>query len=140
MLVVDINLNTSAQTLIELKCGDAFEGQQILWRNEGRETSQRGNRVRVVSEEMIGGNYTCHDLAGRLLNHTLVLVRVERSQQQRKILDGAATAWAGGKNVADDRGMYSGAPVAKDEEMLCGTDMESLPYGDIIMGLRDGFA
>ncbi|XP_023680372.2 interleukin-12 subunit beta-like isoform X1 [Paramormyrops kingsleyae] len=103
VLVVDINLNISAQTLIELKCGDAFEGQQILWRNEGRETSQRGNRVQVVSEEMMGGNYTCHDQAGRLLNYTLVLVRAEGSRQQRKILDGVATPWAGSKNVADDR-------------------------------------
>ncbi|XP_048850626.1 interleukin-12 subunit beta-like [Brienomyrus brachyistius] len=88
VLVVDINLNSSAQTLIELKCGDAFEGQEIFWRNEGREISQRGNRVRVITEEMIGGNYTCHDQAGQLLNHTLVLVQVERSQQRRRILDG----------------------------------------------------
>uniref|UniRef100_A0A8C9WB00 Interleukin-12 subunit beta n=1 Tax=Scleropages formosus TaxID=113540 RepID=A0A8C9WB00_SCLFO len=57
-------------------CGEAYEGQEVFWRNEGQEIDQQGNHIQVTVEELTGGNYSCHDSNGSFLNHTLVLVQL----------------------------------------------------------------
>lgn len=41
----------------------------------------QGNQVRVLVMEMDGGNYTCHRSNGEYLNHTLILIQLERSSR-----------------------------------------------------------
>ena len=55
--------------------------QNIVWRKNGAVTSTRGNTYPVILEESKGGgNYTCYGEDGALLNHTLVLLRLEESK------------------------------------------------------------
>ncbi|XP_076018912.1 interleukin 12Ba precursor [Genypterus blacodes] len=51
-------------------------GQGIVWRQNGEEMTQRGNSYPVeLQESSGGGNYTCHNRDGSLLNHTVVLIQ-----------------------------------------------------------------
>lgn len=44
----------------------------------GMELELQGNQVRVLVEEMDGGNYTCHlGPDGEYLNHTLILIQLD---------------------------------------------------------------
>ncbi|XP_036379784.1 interleukin-12 subunit beta-like [Megalops cyprinoides] len=90
VLVVEKEMQSTVE--VPLICGESFEGAEISWRNEGEELGQRGNRITVTVEEMMAGNYTCHDSAGALLGHQLVLVQVQGGQRQRKILKGSDNA------------------------------------------------
>ncbi|XP_066506028.1 interleukin 12Ba [Hoplias malabaricus] len=76
-LVVDEDMvKYGNKVLVPLMCGEAFEGQDIVWRREsGEQLQERGNRVLVTVEERQGGRYTCHSPNGSVLNHTLVLIR-----------------------------------------------------------------
>ncbi|XP_018607371.2 interleukin-12 subunit beta [Scleropages formosus] len=88
VLVVNTDLNIHTQMQIPLSCGEAYEGQEVFWRNEGQEIDQQGNHIQVTVEELTGGNYSCHDSNGSFLNHTLVLVQLLNGKSQaRKILD-----------------------------------------------------
>ncbi|KAF7653634.1 hypothetical protein LDENG_00080320 [Lucifuga dentata] len=52
------------------------QGQDIIWKKNGEETEQRGNSYQVqLIERLGGGNYTCHNQDGSLLNHTVVLIQ-----------------------------------------------------------------
>uniref|UniRef100_A0A4W4DYQ3 Interleukin-12 beta central domain-containing protein n=1 Tax=Electrophorus electricus TaxID=8005 RepID=A0A4W4DYQ3_ELEEL len=85
-LVVDEDMaNYGSQLLVPLLCGEAFEGQDIMWRrNSGEELQERGNRILVMVEERQGGTYNCYSREGSYLNHTLVLVH----WPYRKIIKG----------------------------------------------------
>lgn len=62
------------------------KGQDIFWKKNGQEQAQRGNSYLVQLEESSGGgNYTCHNKDGSLLNHTVVLIQ-EDETERRKIL------------------------------------------------------
>ncbi|XP_060741538.1 interleukin 12Ba isoform X3 [Tachysurus vachellii] len=85
-LVVDEDMDKYGTTvLVPIVCGEAFEGQKIIWKRENREELPlQGNRVFVVVEERQGGTYTCYSTEGKYLNHTLVLVQ----WRYRKIIKG----------------------------------------------------
>ncbi|XP_058253438.1 interleukin 12Ba isoform X2 [Hemibagrus wyckioides] len=85
-LVVDEDMDKyGTKVLVPLVCGEAFEGQKIIWKREGREELPfQGNRVFVMVEERQGGTYTCYSTEGNYLNHTLVLVQ----WRYRKIIKG----------------------------------------------------
>ncbi|XP_072519893.1 interleukin 12Ba precursor [Salminus brasiliensis] len=76
-LVVDEDVGKyGSEVLVPLMCGDAFEGQDIIWRREsGEELKEQGNRILVTVEERQGGRYTCYSRDGSYLNYTLVLVQ-----------------------------------------------------------------
>lgn len=58
----------------------------IFWKENGKQTAQRGNTYLVQLEESLGGgNYTCHSKNGSLLNYTVVLIQEDESER-RKIL------------------------------------------------------
>uniref|UniRef100_A0A668AFJ2 Interleukin 12B n=1 Tax=Myripristis murdjan TaxID=586833 RepID=A0A668AFJ2_9TELE len=62
------------------------KGQEIIWKKNGVEEDQRGNMYLVELEESLGGgNYTCHNKDGSLLNHTVVLIQEDKTKT-RKIL------------------------------------------------------
>ncbi|KAM9788637.1 interleukin-12 subunit beta [Neosynchiropus ocellatus] len=86
-LQVPHNQNTRVQ--VPLTCGQSYQDQAVFWKKDGKEVEPalRGSSVSVVVEEMDGGNYTCHSGSdGRVLNHTLVLVKLE-SDNHRVILE-----------------------------------------------------
>ncbi|XP_022531969.2 interleukin-12 subunit beta [Astyanax mexicanus] len=58
-----------------LHCGDQFEGSEIHWQKNGMTIPDQGNNIIIAIYGMLGGNYTCHNPSGELLNHTLVLVK-----------------------------------------------------------------
>lgn len=62
------------KTTVELSCGDEFEDAEIHWRKNQHNIAAQGNSIKVSIEAMLGGNFTCHNASGELLNHTLVLV------------------------------------------------------------------
>ncbi|XP_074529796.1 interleukin 12Ba precursor isoform X2 [Halichoeres trimaculatus] len=58
----------------------------IFWEKDSKREAQRGNVYRVQLQESIGGgNYTCHNSDGSLLNHTVVLIQEDKTMR-RKIL------------------------------------------------------
>lgn len=60
------------------------QGQNIIWKKNGDELLQKGNTYPLQLEESLGGgNYTCHNRDGSLLNHTVVLIKREESQKKR---------------------------------------------------------
>lgn len=60
--------------------------ENIFWRKNGVEETQRGNSYLVQLEESLGGGkYSCHSKDGSLLNHTVVLIQ-EDETKRRKIL------------------------------------------------------
>ncbi|KAM7389499.1 hypothetical protein PAMP_023475 [Pampus punctatissimus] len=90
-LVLEVDGSLGQQPL---NCLDSLEelmrrddkGQDILWKKNGVEQTQRGNLYLVQLEESLGGgNYTCHNKDGSLLNHTVVLIK-EDETKRRKIL------------------------------------------------------
>ncbi|KAI5096897.1 interleukin-12 subunit beta [Silurus meridionalis] len=62
------------KTSVVLSCGDQFDNSEIHWRKNQEKIDVKGNRVEVSIEAMLGGNFTCHEESGDVLNHTLVLV------------------------------------------------------------------
>ncbi|XP_042275665.1 interleukin 12Ba, partial [Thunnus maccoyii] len=91
ILVVEVDGALGQQPL---SCLDSAEelmrrddkGQDIFWKKNGVEDAQRGNSYLVQLEESLGGgNYTCHNKDGSLLNHTMVLIQ-EDGTKRRKIL------------------------------------------------------
>ncbi|XP_061106387.1 interleukin-12 subunit beta-like [Conger conger] len=84
VIVVEKELQNTV--LVPLSCG-ATEGMEISWRREdGRLLPNGGNNISIPVPMMMGGKFTCHDNAGTLLNHQLVLVQL-RNPSQRKILE-----------------------------------------------------
>lgn len=50
----------------------------VLVSGEDMEPALQGNQVKVLVEEMIGGNYTCHlGPDGEYLNHTVILIQLD---------------------------------------------------------------
>ncbi|KAJ8266782.1 hypothetical protein GJAV_G00134640 [Gymnothorax javanicus] len=84
VIVVQKDLEKTVE--VPLLCGAAYQNRQISWRREGVPMPKQGNHITVTVEEMMGGDFSCHDDAGTLLNHQLVLVQLTHSQNQRKIL------------------------------------------------------
>ncbi|XP_027010198.1 interleukin-12 subunit beta [Tachysurus fulvidraco] len=75
VVALEVNGNPMEQkTTVELSCGDEFEDAEIRWRKNRHDIAAQGNSIQVSIEAMLGGNFTCHNASGELLNHTLVLV------------------------------------------------------------------
>uniref|UniRef100_A0A8B9H9G5 Interleukin 12B, b n=1 Tax=Astyanax mexicanus TaxID=7994 RepID=A0A8B9H9G5_ASTMX len=78
--VAVIGLEVNGDPMIQkskvlLRCGDQFEGTEIHWQKNGMTIPDQGNNITIAIYGMLGGNYTCHNPSGELLNHTLVLVK-----------------------------------------------------------------
>ncbi|KAI5620240.1 interleukin-12 subunit beta, partial [Silurus asotus] len=75
VIALEVNGNPMKQkTSVVLSCGDQFDNSEIDWRKNQEKIDVKGNSVEVSIEAMLGGNFTCHDESGDVLNHTLVLV------------------------------------------------------------------
>ncbi|XP_062855690.1 interleukin 12Ba [Trichomycterus rosablanca] len=85
LVVVEDMTKYGSKVLVPLVCGEAFEGQNIIWKTvSGEKLQVQGNRILVMVEERQGGTYTCYSTEGNYLNHTLVLVQ----WPYRKIIKG----------------------------------------------------
>lgn len=91
VLVLEVDGTLGEQNLLCMESpqeliGSANQSQEIFWKKNGIDQAQRGNSYRVQLEESLGGgNYTCHSEDGSLLNHTIVLIKEDKSKR-RKIL------------------------------------------------------
>lgn len=64
----------------------------------------QGNQVKVLVEEMDGGNYTCHLSAdGQYLNHTVILVRLDPDNRS-VILNEMSPEEGKSRNMEGERG------------------------------------
>ncbi|XP_051276894.1 interleukin 12Ba isoform X1 [Dicentrarchus labrax] len=88
-LVVEVDGSMGQQPLSCLESPEELarrvnKSEDIFWMKNGKKEPQRGNTYLVQLEESLGGgNYTCHNKEGSLLNHTVVLIQEE---DHRKIL------------------------------------------------------
>ena len=72
-------------SLEELTRG-GHKSEDIFWMKNGAREAQRGNSYVVQLEESLGGgNYSCYNKEGALLNHTVVLIQEDKTKR-RKIL------------------------------------------------------
>lgn len=91
VLVVEVTDSDSQQPLSCLESAEDVmrredKGRDIIWKKNGVEQSQKGNTYLVqLVESLGGGNYTCHNEDGSLVNHTVVLIQ-EDETRRRKIL------------------------------------------------------
>ncbi|XP_071759688.2 interleukin 12Ba precursor [Centroberyx gerrardi] len=91
ILVVEVNGTLGQQPLTCLESAEEVTGRvgqsrDIIWKKDGVEERQRGNSYLVGLEESLGGgNYTCHNKDGSLLNYTVVLIQ-EDETKRKKIL------------------------------------------------------
>ncbi|XP_068572655.1 interleukin-12 subunit beta [Cebidichthys violaceus] len=80
VLVLRVPYGQATMVNVPLSCGEAYENQPVVWKKDGEviEPALQGNQVKVLVEEMNGGNYTCHlGPTGEYLNHTLILIQVD---------------------------------------------------------------
>ncbi|XP_029374569.1 interleukin-12 subunit beta [Echeneis naucrates] len=80
VLVLKVPYDLGSQQYVPLTCGEAYQNQPVFWKKDGMELNPplQGNQVRVLVEEMRGGNFTCHlGPDGEYLNHTLILVQLD---------------------------------------------------------------
>ncbi|XP_040006930.1 interleukin-12 subunit beta [Xiphias gladius] len=80
VLVLRVPSALDSRVYVPLTCGEAYQNQIVFWKKNGMEVNPalQGNQVKVLVEEMNGGNYTCHlGPDGEYLNHTLILVQLD---------------------------------------------------------------
>uniref|UniRef100_A0AAY4ASZ8 Interleukin-12 subunit beta n=1 Tax=Denticeps clupeoides TaxID=299321 RepID=A0AAY4ASZ8_9TELE len=68
--VVAVPVKAHESVSLTLSCGNHTGGVQ--WEKNGVPVG-RGKQLNIVVKDMNGGNYTCHDDAGNMLNHVVVL-------------------------------------------------------------------
>lgn len=75
-----------------LSCLDSVEelmrrddkGRDIFWKKNGVKDAQTGNSYMVSLEESLGGgNYSCHNKDGSLLNYTEVLIQEDQTKMKK---------------------------------------------------------
>ncbi|XP_055014827.1 interleukin 12Ba isoform X2 [Boleophthalmus pectinirostris] len=60
------------------------KGSGIFWRKNGGKPLSTGNILTITLQESSGGgNYTCHNADGSLLNYTTVLIRADQGKTKR---------------------------------------------------------
>ncbi|XP_034746931.1 interleukin-12 subunit beta isoform X2 [Etheostoma cragini] len=80
VLVLRVPHSLSTSVYVPLSCGEAYQNQPVVWKKNGEEIEPalQGNQVKVLVEEMNGGNYTCHlGPDGEYLNHTVILIQLD---------------------------------------------------------------
>ncbi|XP_024921403.1 interleukin-12 subunit beta [Cynoglossus semilaevis] len=80
VLVLKVLSGVDNKVYVPLTCGAAYQTQSVFWKKDGMELDPplQGNQVRVLVEQMDGGNYTCHlGPDGQYLNHTVILVQMD---------------------------------------------------------------
>ncbi|XP_032390551.1 interleukin-12 subunit beta isoform X2 [Etheostoma spectabile] len=80
VLVLRVPYSLSTSVYVPLSCGEAYQNQPVFWKKNGEEIEPalQGNQVKVLVEEMNGGNYTCHlGPDGEYLNHTVILIQLD---------------------------------------------------------------
>ncbi|XP_062392756.1 interleukin-12 subunit beta [Sardina pilchardus] len=70
VLLLQVTENMSVN--INLYCGD-HNDEDINWKLNGFPLKNHGNQIHITVRYLEGGNYSCHNKAGDVLNHTLVL-------------------------------------------------------------------
>ncbi|XP_041846495.1 interleukin 12Ba [Melanotaenia boesemani] len=89
ILVVDVDGTQGQQPLSclefpEVLLGRDNQSHNIYWKKNGKERAERGNSYLVqLIESSGGGNYTCHNTEGSLLNYTEVLIRQVETKRWR---------------------------------------------------------
>ncbi|TKS82791.1 Interleukin-12 subunit beta [Collichthys lucidus] len=79
VLVLRVSDGEGSIVYVPLTCGEAYENQPVFWKKNGEvQPALQGNQVKVLVEEMDGGNYTCYlGPEGEYLNHTVILIQLE---------------------------------------------------------------
>ncbi|XP_023285115.1 interleukin-12 subunit beta-like [Seriola lalandi dorsalis] len=80
VLVLRVPYGQGSMVYVPLTCGEAYQNQPVTWKKNGMELNPplQGNQIKVLVEEMNGGNYTCHlSPNGEYLNHTVILVQLD---------------------------------------------------------------
>ncbi|XP_026185005.1 interleukin-12 subunit beta [Mastacembelus armatus] len=80
VLVLRVPYGVGSRVYVPLTCGEAYQNQPVVWKKNGMELKPalQGNQVKVLVEEMDGGNYTCHlNTDGEYLNHTVILIQLD---------------------------------------------------------------
>ncbi|KAJ7997273.1 hypothetical protein DPEC_G00227260 [Dallia pectoralis] len=83
VLVLKVDLDVFFETNVPLSCGEAHQDTDVTWRKNGSPVGS-GNQITVKVEEMLAGNYSCHNQNGDYLNHTLVLVQDNQSHNRKR--------------------------------------------------------
>ncbi|XP_053297853.1 interleukin-12 subunit beta [Pleuronectes platessa] len=79
VLVLRVPYGQDSMKYVPLTCGETLQNQTVFWKKNGQELDPplQGNQVRVLVEEMNGGNYTCHlGPDGEYLNHTTIMIQL----------------------------------------------------------------
>ncbi|XP_070839778.1 interleukin-12 subunit beta [Chaetodon trifascialis] len=80
VVVLRVPYGVGTRMYVPLTCGEAYENQPVFWKKNGMDLKPalQGNQVKVLVEEMDGGNYTCHlGPDGEYLNHTVILIQLD---------------------------------------------------------------
>ncbi|XP_041808000.1 interleukin-12 subunit beta-like [Chelmon rostratus] len=80
VLVLRVPYGVGTKVHVPLTCGEAYQNQPVFWKKNGMDLKPalQGNQVKVLVEEMDGGNYTCHlGPDGEYLNHTVILIQLD---------------------------------------------------------------
>ncbi|XP_078122224.1 interleukin-12 subunit beta [Sander vitreus] len=80
VLVLRVPYGLGSRVYVPLTCGEAYQNHPVVWKKNGEEIEPalEGNQVKVLVEEMNGGNYTCHlGPDGEYLNHTVILIQLD---------------------------------------------------------------
>ncbi|XP_028315793.1 interleukin 12Ba precursor [Gouania willdenowi] len=81
ILVLEVNGSLGHHRLTCLE-NTTIHQKDIYWKKNGVNETQTGNFYSVVLEESLGGgNYTCHSVDRSVLNHTMVLIKVDKKQR-----------------------------------------------------------
>ncbi|KAM7398232.1 hypothetical protein PAMA_006230 [Pampus argenteus] len=80
VLVLRVPHDLGTRVYVPLTCGESYQNVPVFWKKNGMDLNPalQGNQVRILVEEMDGGNYTCHLATdGKYLNHTVILIQLD---------------------------------------------------------------
>lgn len=87
----------------------------------------QGNQVKVLVEEMDGGNYTCHlSTDGQYLNHTVILVQLD-PDNRTVILKEKSPEEGKSRNIEGERGKEQrreNTETVTDKDLFLRLDLE----------------
>ncbi|XP_053187035.1 interleukin-12 subunit beta [Scomber japonicus] len=65
---------------VPLTCGEAYQNQPVFWKKNGEDLipALQGNKVKILVRDLNGGNYSCHQTDGQFLNHTVIMMQLDK--------------------------------------------------------------